>query len=411
MSYRVNAVILVGGPTRGRRFRPISLDLPKPLFPIANRPVIRHQIDACTKVEGLHTIFLMGGYREATFQSFIKKTSDELSVKIRYLEEAQPLGTAGGLFYFKNIILEDGPQYLFVLHSDICCTFPLKGLLEFHVGHGHQCTMLGLKIPREYATNYGCFVADETTHKMLHYIEKPSTFVSDTINGGIYCLSPIVLLSPVKRTPSKANMFNPLDIYQDSENDSESTFSLEKGVIPPLVARGSVYVYMYNDFWKTIKTCGSALKCSEEYLKYFQVHQPEIITQNPEFPVEGAISVDPTAHIDKTAKLGPNVTIGANTRIGAGVRVSNSIILNNVMLKDRCCVINSIICSDSVIGPWCRVEGIESGNPYARQGSADRLGITIFGMGVVAEPEIVVRNCIVMPHKHLNHNYFNEILL
>ena len=46
----LKAVILVGGPQKGTRFRPLSFDVPKPLFPVAGYPIIHHHIEACKKV-------------------------------------------------------------------------------------------------------------------------------------------------------------------------------------------------------------------------------------------------------------------------------------------------------------------------------------------------------------------------
>eukprot|EP01121_Diplochlamys_sp_Union-15-3_P020086 TRINITY_DN7725_c0_g1_i1.p1 TRINITY_DN7725_c0_g1~~TRINITY_DN7725_c0_g1_i1.p1 ORF type:complete len:425 (-),score=46.52 TRINITY_DN7725_c0_g1_i1:47-1273(-) len=408
MSEKVNVLILVGSQKRGRRFRPISLDLPKPLFPLANKPMIYHHLVACKKLDGVQEIFLLGGYKKEVFKNFIEHSSQELDLKISYLEEVVPMGTGGGLFYFQDTIFK-GANYIILLHSDIICSFPLQQIVDFHKSHKQICTMLGVKVDKESALNYGCFVHDETTKKMLHYIEKPETFVSDTVNGGIYCFSSSVVLTHIKRTPSQAEMFNPLDIYKDVEQEDSRMMSLEKGLIPPLVTRTSVYVYMYNDFWRSIKTAASALYCSQLYLNYYNQIKEDFITKKGQYHIEGLISVHPTAHIDPTAMLGSNVTIGSYTKIGAGVRVSNSIILNNVVLKERSCISNSIICSDSVIGQWCRVEGaVDETTPAHLK---NKSGVTIFGEGVIVDPEIIVRNCIVMPHKHLSHNYFNEILL
>jgi NDP-sugar pyrophosphorylase family protein len=54
------AVILVGGVSKATRFRPLSLDLPKPLFPIAGLPMIQHHVEALSKIDGLTEIILMG---------------------------------------------------------------------------------------------------------------------------------------------------------------------------------------------------------------------------------------------------------------------------------------------------------------------------------------------------------------
>ena len=58
----LKSVILIGGPSKGTRFRPLSLDIPKPLFPVAGLPVIQHHIEACSKVDNLSEILIIGSY-------------------------------------------------------------------------------------------------------------------------------------------------------------------------------------------------------------------------------------------------------------------------------------------------------------------------------------------------------------
>lgn len=78
------AVILVGGPSRGTRFRPLSLNCPKPLFPIAGRPLIHHHLDALSKVEGLKEVLIIGLFEDKVFAPFIETASNEFPhLKIR----------------------------------------------------------------------------------------------------------------------------------------------------------------------------------------------------------------------------------------------------------------------------------------------------------------------------------------
>lgn len=99
-------------------------------------------------------------------------------------------GTAGGLLHSEKDILEDDPSHFFVLHCDITSSFPLQELLEFHKKAHSVCTILGKKVPVDQAHKYGCLAVEPKTQALLHYAEKPETFVSDVINTGIYCFSP-----------------------------------------------------------------------------------------------------------------------------------------------------------------------------------------------------------------------------
>lgn len=81
---KVSAVILVGGPTRGTRFRPLSLHTPKPLFKIGGSEMIYHHCEALAAFGNcLESIYLVGSFEESTFETFVDETSKQLGVKIR----------------------------------------------------------------------------------------------------------------------------------------------------------------------------------------------------------------------------------------------------------------------------------------------------------------------------------------
>jgi mannose-1-phosphate guanylyltransferase len=80
----VKVVILVGGENRATRFRPLSLDLPKPLFPIAGKAMIAHHIEACKQLKNLEEILILGSFDENKFTTFINEMSQKHNLKIRY---------------------------------------------------------------------------------------------------------------------------------------------------------------------------------------------------------------------------------------------------------------------------------------------------------------------------------------
>jgi mannose-1-phosphate guanylyltransferase len=149
--------------------------------------------------------------------------------------------------------------------------------------------------------------------------------------------------------------------------------------------------------------------CNDLYLKHFAHTKPEVLAPARK-GIVGHVIIHPTAQVHPSAVIGPNVTIGANAVIGAGVRISHSIVLDRVEVRDRACVLYTILAWDSVVGSWARIEGIPNQTPHLYVGEK-RQGVTIIGRESVAEREITVRNCIVMPHKVLERSVYNEILL
>lgn len=74
---QLKAVILVGGPSRATRFRPLSLDVPKPLFPVAGAPIISHHLAALSKIEGLKEVLVIGFFEDNVFARFIDDAASE----------------------------------------------------------------------------------------------------------------------------------------------------------------------------------------------------------------------------------------------------------------------------------------------------------------------------------------------
>ena len=128
------AIILIAGPLKGTRFRPLSLDVAKPLFPLAGLPMIQHHIEALSRVDNLTEILILGFYPNSEMAGFVAEMNGAYKVAggIRYLQEYTALGTAGGIYHFRDRILAGNPDCFFVINGDVCADFPLKELLTFH---------------------------------------------------------------------------------------------------------------------------------------------------------------------------------------------------------------------------------------------------------------------------------------
>ncbi|CAG8438440.1 2073_t:CDS:2 [Rhizophagus irregularis] len=356
------AIILVGGPSRGTRFRPLSLNIPKPLFPVAGHPIIWHHLEALSKIEGLKEVLLIGFYEDSIFQRFIDDSTREFpKINIRYFREYQSLGTAGGIYHFRDEIQRGDPKQIFVLNADVACSFPLEEMLEFHNTHKGLCTILGTKVAREAAKRYGYLVA------------KP-------------------------------------EITSDDDK-----LRLEQDLLRSLAESKKLYVYVTTDFWRQIKTASSAVPANALYLEQYLKTNPDRLLKNEQGgpTIVGCVYKHPTAFVDPSAKIGPNVTIGPRVVVGKGVRIKDSIILDNVEIKANSCILHSVIGWDSKIGTWARVEGtpVTNEETVITQNGVKVQSITILANEVMVKDEIIIRNCIVLPHKELRSNCHNEVLM
>lgn len=406
------AVIMVGGPTKGTRFRPLSFNTPKPLFPIAGQPMVQHPISACKRIPNLSQVFLIGFYEEREFALYVSSISNELKVSVRYLKEDKPHGSAGGLYYYRNIIMEDNPSHIFLLNCDVCCSFPLPEMLEAHKRYGGMGTMLVIKVSADTANQFGELIADPVTKELLHYTEKPETFVSDLINCGVYLFTPGIFTA-IEDVPThrddRANLRHVSSfetLHSVSRTLPVDFVRLDQDILSPLAGKKQLYTYETMDFWEQIKTPGMSLKCSSLYLAQYRVTSPGFLASGDgkrSALTIGDVYVHPSARVHPTAKIGPNVSISANVRIGAGVRLISCIILDDVEIMENAVVINSIVGWKSSIGKWSRVQAEGDYN--------SKLGITILGEAVTVEDEVVVINSIVLPNKTLNVSVQDEIIL
>ncbi|POM74048.1 Mannose-1-phosphate guanyltransferase alpha [Phytophthora palmivora] len=360
-------------------------------------------VEACARVPNLQEILMIGSYDEGLFSRFFDSVWRRFNVQIRYLREEKALGTAGGIRFFRDEILDGNPASLYVLHCDVCCSFPLNEMMHFHLKHKGSCTVLGKRVFHDEAKKYGCLVADPMSKEILHWAEKPETFVSDIINCGVYLFD--------------VSLMDTIVSVGDKISRQRLRSELEQDVLLPLADQHCLYLYELGDFWCQIKTPGMAITCSELYMQRFRFTNPSALstTGGKLSPIiEGNVVVDSSANVHPTAKLGPNVTIAAGVTIGPGARVAHSIILEGVTIKDHACVLFSVIGWNSIIGQWARVEGQPPNASQIQVHSAETAlvrDVTIFGVSVVANPEVIIRNCIVLPHKTLTQSYHDEILL
>ncbi|KAK6537296.1 Proteasome subunit alpha type-2 [Orbilia ellipsospora] len=409
------AVILVGGSQRGTRFRPLSLDLPKPLFEVAGHPIIWHCLTALTKID-VKEVFLIGYYDENVFRDFIRDSSKEFpQFTIKYLREYEPLGTAGGLYHFRDAITKGAPKRFFVLNADVCCSFPLKEMLQLSDDREADAVILGTRVSNEAASNFGCIVSDPATKRVLHYVEKPESHISNLINCGVY-LFDTSIISRIRKAMILKNERKETDpLYDPSdETGSEDVLRLEQDILGPLADDKSFYVYESRDFWRQIKTAGSAVPANALYLqKAYQSGSEELA--KPSLNILPPVYIDPTATVDPTAKLGPNVSIGPRAIVGPGARVRESIVLEDAEIKHDACVLYSIVGWGAKIGAWARVEGTPT---PANQHSTTVLkngvkvqSVTILAKDCVVQDEIRVQNCVCLPYKELKKDVANEVIM
>jgi len=228
----MKAIILAGG--RGKRLRPITDKIPKPLIPINNKPLIERTINYLKKY-GITEIIISSGYKSDLIEKFLKKKKN-FGCEIIFSTEKTPLGTGGAI---KKALKHVDEESFLVLNGDIVTNIDLKKIL---------------KKPNTIATNelktkFGTM--DIKNNKILKFNEKKDV-TNVWMNPGIYHLS------------------------KDTEKLMPKKGSLE-GIVFPKMARNKTLetVKFKNTLWfsidshKDIEECSKEIK-SKKYSKYFK---------------------------------------------------------------------------------------------------------------------------------------------
>jgi mannose-1-phosphate guanylyltransferase len=379
-------------------------------------------------VQGIKEVILIGYYDENVFRDFIRDSTREFpQFKVNYLREYKALGTAGGLYHFRDAIMKGRPERFFVLNSDVCCSFPLQQMLDLFDEKDAEAVILGTRVTNEAASNFGCIVSDAHTKRVLHYVEKPESQISNLINCGVYLFASETIFPSIRTAikrkaerprlisyPSNENLENSYMADPDDDGEKNEALRLEQDILSDLADSNRFFVLETKDFWRQIKTAGSAVPANALYLlKAFQSQSPEIA--KPSAMIVPPVYIHPSATVDPTAKLGPNVSIGPKVVIGPGARVKESIVLEDSEIRHDACVLYSIIGWNSRVGAWARVEGtptpMTSHSTSIIKNGVKVQSITILGKECGVGDEVHVQNCICLPYKELKRDVSNEVIM
>jgi mannose-1-phosphate guanylyltransferase / phosphomannomutase len=224
----MRAVVMAGG--EGSRLRPMTANLPKPLLPVANRPVMEHVLRLLRRHGVTETVVTVQFLASLVRNYF--GDGDELGMSLQYATEQRPLGTAGSVKNAETALRDDT---FMVLSGDALTDADLTGLLDFHKRQGALVTV-GLKSVPD-PLEYGIVICD-ADGRINRFLEKPTwgQVFSDTVNTGIYVMEPEVLAEV------------PADAEADWSGD----------IFPKLLARGApLFGYRFDGYWEDVGTLES----------------------------------------------------------------------------------------------------------------------------------------------------------
>jgi NDP-sugar pyrophosphorylase family protein len=332
-SREVQAVILAGG--KGTRLRPVTSELPKPLVPIANRPLIEHQLRHLAAA-GVRDVTLALGYNAGAFEG-VEREAAELGLNVRIFTEPAPLGTGGALRWCLDGGAFDERPLLW-LNGDVVASPNVEALYDFHASRRASLTFW-LTSVRD-VSEFGVLELDPEG-RVERFLEKPAPEEanSNLVNAGILMLDPRLL----SRVPS------------------DTFFSFEKSLLPGLVRDGEpIYGLFDGGYWMDTGRPRTYLAANRHVLEGRVDWEPagelrEGVWEGPGVKRDGAIIIHPTvlgegAVIEDGANIFGRVVVGRGTVVHGGAQLDSSVLHDDVEIGRDCEIVDSIVCRGARIG-------------------------------------------------------------
>jgi mannose-1-phosphate guanylyltransferase len=331
----MQAVILVGG--EGTRLRPLTSTVPKPVVPLVDRPFIAYMLEWLGR-HGVDDVVMSCGFLATAVRNVLGDGS-QYGLRLRFIEEPEPRGTAGALKYAEDLLDE---RFL-MLNGDVLTDIDLTAQIAQHDATGAVGTLA--LVPVEDPTAYG-LVRLNDDHAVQEFVEKPSADQIDTrlISAGAYVLERSVL-----------NLIAP-----------DRNVSIEREVWPQLVGAG-LYGFAADAYWLDIGT-------PERYLQgTFDILEGNVQTAVAERLGPGYLAVGervevagrivPPALVDRGceiaagAHVGSLVVLGEGVRVGEGATIERSVVLNGSEIGADCVLRDCIVAAGVHIGEGSTVSG------------------------------------------------------
>jgi mannose-1-phosphate guanylyltransferase/phosphomannomutase len=334
----MKAVVMAGG--EGSRLRPLTSRQPKPLVPVAGRPIMEHILLHLRRHQ-MRDVVATVQYMGASIRNYFGDGSEQ-GVALTYSVEDSPLGTAGSVMLARAQLTEP----FVVISGDSLTDIDLVAAVRFHRERRAIATIVLKPVPNPL--EYGVVVVDEGG-AVQRFIEKPSwgEVISDLANTGIYILDPAVF-----------------DFFRPGEPTDWSG-----DVFPKLLKQGEpVFGWVASGYWEDVGSHGAYIKANFDCLEgRVKVQIPgervgDSIWVHEEAEVATSARIDGPALIGAGAKVragawvnGPCV-IGGYTTIDTGAKVSNSIIWDHTYIGENTRLRGSVVCRSVTVKNGCLLE-------------------------------------------------------
>jgi len=289
---------MAGG--EGSRLRPLTSRRPKPLAPIANRPVMHHIVDLL-RAHGITDIVATLHYLADEIEAYFGDGS-AMGVELHYVVEDTPLGTAGAVKMAQERLHDDT---FVIISGDAMTDIDLTSLIAAHRAAGNDATIALWRVNNPL--EFGVVITDDDG-RITRFMEKPSwgEVFSDTINTGIYVLEPSIL-----------------DYMEAGKN-----YDFSKDLFPRMLREGKrLGGHVITDYWADVGNLQQYQQANYDALS------GAVRTVRPHYEIAPTVwtgadcRIHPSANIIGPVQLGDRVTIGPNVQIEGPSAIGNGCII------------------------------------------------------------------------------------
>src|SRR6266851_5220353 len=326
----MQAVVMAGG--EGSRLRPLTINRPKPMVSIVNKPCLGHIFDLLQR-HGITDAFVTLQYLASQIQDSFGD-GGSVGMRLRYSVEETPLGTGGSV----RQIGEGLEGTFLVISGDALTDIDLSAVVAFHKERRAAVTLTLVHVPNPL--EYGVVITNDDG-RITKFLEKPSwgEVFSDTINTGIYVIEPRVL-----------------ERYKVGE-----AFDFSKDLFPQLLADGEpLYGYIASGYWTDVGSIPEYARANADVL----MGKVRAGTLGRE--IQPGVFTSGDVDIDATAKLTGPIYLGSGVKIGPGAEVIGPTVLRDYVSVDAAAIVDrSIVWRNTYIGDRSELHGAIVGRQCA----------------------------------------------
>ena len=348
---------MAGG--EGTRLRPMTANQPKPLLPVANRPIMEHVLRLLRRHGCTDTVVTVQ-FLAALVRNYFADGED-FGMNLQYATEEMPLGTAGSVKNAEDA-LRDGP--FVVISGDALTDIDLTAMMRFHKDKGALVTVALTRVPNPL--EFGIVIADEDG-RIQRFLEKPTwgQVFSDTVNTGIYVMEPEVL----------------------AEIPPEESVDWAADVFPALLKRGApLFGYISDSYWEDVGNHESYMKAQVDVLAR-RVH-----ADIAGFEVSPGVWVAEGAEVDPEAVLTGPLCIGDYAKVEAGAHLREyTVIGSNVVVKEGAFLHRAVVHNNVYVGQGVTLRGCVIGK-----------NTDVMRLARIEENAVVGDECVIEPEAYLS---------